>query len=263
MKKNAIVTMVVIIGILLVSGISSAVTYSDADGDGICEVGEVITFYGDDSFVDADGVEHNYTNWSWDFESDGIIDAYGKEVNHTYNEKGTYQITVYEIGDINIKTELTIKISIPHVDKPEPKYEDVLKQAINDTDVLLENASSAQNYNAYDKFNLKFANRFLRWAYKKEGTWKWLPFIAVKFAVKNLEKVNERGIRNTTVIMASLTNGVKNKVKKAINASEMEVGPDNYKVIKAWERFNKGLIKVDEGRYSKAIEEFYKAYWAL
>ena len=55
----------------------------------------------------------------------------------------------------------------------------------------------------------------------------------------------------------------RNKVKKAINESEMELGPNNDKVIKAWERYNKGLIKLDEGRYSKAIEEFNKAYWAL
>ena len=77
------------------------------------------------------------------------------------------------------------------------------------------------------------------------------------------EKVNERGIRNTTQIMVNLTNGVKRKIENAILDAEDELGSDNTKVIKAWERFDKGLIKIDECKYSKAIEEFYKAYWAL
>ncbi len=263
MKRTISYMAVFIIVVLFVAGISSAVTYTDADGDGIYEVGEVITFYGDDSYVDTEGVEHNYTNWSWDFDSDGIIDAYGKEVNHTYDEKGTYQITVYEIGDINIKTELTIKIRIPFVEKPEPTFKEVLNGAINDTDELIENSSLENDKLPFDRMNLKCANRFLKWALRKEGTWKWLPLMAVKFAVKNLEKVNERGARNTSKISSNLSHGVKNKVKKAINESEMKYGPANYKVLKAWENFNNGLLKIEEGRYSKAIEEFYKAYWAL
>ena len=263
MKRTISGIAIFVISILLFSGISSAVTYSDADGDGIYEIGEAITFFGDDSYVDSEGMEHNYTNWSWDFESDGISDAYGKEVNHTYDKKGIYQITVYEMGDINIKTELTIKIAIPFQEKPDPKYEEVLQQAINRTGELIENANRAVNDSGYDKINLKFAHCFLKWALRKEGSWKWLPLIAVKYAVKNLEKVNERGIRNTTSIMVNLTNGVKRKVEKPIINTEEELGSDNPKVVKAWERFNKGLLKLNEGRYSKAIEEFYKAYWAL
>ena len=128
MNKNAAKIALLCITIIIFSGVCTAVTYSDADGDGICEVGEVITFIGDDSYVDEEANEYPFNNWSWDFESDGIIDAYGKEVNHTYNEKGNYVITVYELGEVNIKSKVEIKIQIPYMEKRDPTFEEVLQK---------------------------------------------------------------------------------------------------------------------------------------
>ena len=260
--KYAIIAMFVIVT-LAFSGIINAVTYSDADGDGVYEIGEVITFIGDDSYVDDEDEEHPFTNWSWDFESDGIIDAYGKEVNHTYNEKGTYVITVYEIGEVNIFTELKIKISLPHVDEENLTYAEVLQQSIYDIGSIIANISDDDNFSYYDDFNLNCAKSLIKWALRKEGKWKWLPFIAVKFAVKDLERVNKRGEQNTTAIMINLGNAVKKRVEDEIIQAEEKYGADDYRVVKAWKRFDKGVIKLEEGRYSKAIEEFYKAYWAI
>jgi len=68
---------------------------------------------------------------------------------------------------------------------------------------------------------------------------------------------------NTTEIMVDLAKAVKKKVENAIVDAETELGTEDWHVEKAWQRFDKGQMKLEEGRYSKAIEEFYKAYWAI
>jgi len=126
----------------------SAASYSDADGDGFNEVGETITFVGDDSYIDKYGVEHPFVEWYWDFESDGIIDAYPDQiVTHTYDKVGTYKVTIYAIDDINIIIEFRIEIVLPIHEEPtiEDIIEDIeemeLPEGIDDScESILENA---------------------------------------------------------------------------------------------------------------------------
>ena len=263
MRNKIIAMIMIVIGILGFSGITSAITFIDADGDGILEVNEIITFYGDDSYVDSSSNEYPFTNWSWDFESDGIIDAYGKEANHSYSEKGTYIVTVYELGEVNVFTELKLKIVIPMPVEEDATYEQVLERSLINVTDLIENTTWSANETNYDKTDLEWAKFFLDVTLKKGGRFKLLQFVAVKFAVKNLENVNKRGIMNTTAIMEGLATAVKNKVESAIEEAETILSTNDWHVEKAWQRFDKGLMKLDEGRYSKAIEEFYKAFWAI
>lgn len=51
-------------------------------------VNDSITFNASNSY-DPDGY---ITNWSWDFENDGTVDALGKVVTHAYNDAGMYRV---------------------------------------------------------------------------------------------------------------------------------------------------------------------------
>ncbi len=86
-----------VVFVLLATG-ASAVTYNDADGDGICEPSEEITFEGDVSYIDDQGNEHWFSMWEWDFDSDGTIDATGRIVKYTFDTEGIYQVTLKEIN---------------------------------------------------------------------------------------------------------------------------------------------------------------------
>jgi len=105
---------VVIAGICLcmISASVSAYSISDKDGDGYVEVGETITFTGDDYIVESDGDKHYFVQWAWDFDGDFEIDAYGKEVTHTYDTPGLYRGYLYEVGDVGYSFTLEIEVYI-------------------------------------------------------------------------------------------------------------------------------------------------------
>ena len=69
------------------------------------KVGEILNFI--DNSTDVDGSIVNYT---WDF-GDGTI-AYGSEINHTYNETGTYNVTLTIKDDDGDTDNYTITIEV-------------------------------------------------------------------------------------------------------------------------------------------------------
>ncbi len=54
----------------------------------------------------------NIQNYSWDWENDGVFDAYGKEQNHTYEENGTYEITLKVTDDEGFTTTKTSAVTV-------------------------------------------------------------------------------------------------------------------------------------------------------
>ncbi|KAA0010602.1 MAG: PKD domain-containing protein [Thermoplasmata archaeon] len=70
-----------------------------------------ITFNASLSY-DSDG---NIVNYTWDFESDGIIDAYGIEVIHIYDDNGTYTITLNIEDDDGATDSITKEITVLNV----------------------------------------------------------------------------------------------------------------------------------------------------
>ena len=72
------------------------------------------------------------------------------------------------------------------------------------------------------------------------------------------EKLNKRGISNTTPIMVNISNAKKRKMENAIENIGIKLGSSNSMVVKGSGRPNKGLITRDEGKYRKTIEETYK-----
>ena len=90
-----------------------------------------------------------------------------------------------------------------------------------------------------------------------------MPLEAIKLLVKNLQKVDKRGIIDTVDIMATLTDLLVEKVEQAIIDAEAEYGPENDHVKEAWKKFDKGLDKVEEAKYDRAVDEFIRAYREL
>jgi PKD repeat protein len=46
--------------------------------------------------------DNNITDYQWDFNGDGVVDNYGTKMSHTYNEEGTYNVTLTVVdGDGN------------------------------------------------------------------------------------------------------------------------------------------------------------------
>jgi hypothetical protein len=83
---------------LIIAGSTNAASYSDADGDGVCEVGEEIAFEGDISYIDEDGNEHFFQSWYWDFDNDGSWEENGRTKTHTFDSTGVYLVKLYEIN---------------------------------------------------------------------------------------------------------------------------------------------------------------------
>jgi hypothetical protein len=110
-KNITKIILIAFIAILALASSVSAVSYSDEDGDGTCETGEVITFEGDEYYMDSNGNIHYYQEWMWDFNGDGEVDAFGRVVTHTFESEGTHVVTLFqrngnkEIIEIQIEVE--------------------------------------------------------------------------------------------------------------------------------------------------------------
>ncbi len=87
----------------MVAGGATAASYSDADGDGKIEVGEEISFHGDEFYFDEQGYQHDYNNWWWDFDNDGNWDVWGIDQIYVFDEEGVYTVTLVQSnGDMEI-----------------------------------------------------------------------------------------------------------------------------------------------------------------
>lgn len=83
----------------------SSASYTDANGNGLCEIGETIFFFGDEYYG-----KRLVDTWFWDFDSDGNADATERVAAHVWNELGVYTVTLNEIDGGTISVELTIDI---------------------------------------------------------------------------------------------------------------------------------------------------------
>jgi hypothetical protein len=116
MKKIGFYILAVLISTLSLTATVSCYTIEDADGDGVIEVGETITFTGDDFIVESDGDVHTFSVWAWDFDGDFCIDAYGKVVTHTFENPGYYRGFLYEYGDVGYGFCMEIEVFISNDD---------------------------------------------------------------------------------------------------------------------------------------------------
>lgn len=111
-----------IITLVMIAGSASAVSFTDEDGDGVAEPGEVITLEGDFSIIDDNGIEHFIEEWYWDFDSDGNFDAMGQIVTYSFDEEGNYQVTVHELNGGQYVKNLDIEVT--NNDEPEHDCKD-------------------------------------------------------------------------------------------------------------------------------------------
>lgn len=124
MKASTKIALTTIMMFLMIAGTASAASYSDADGDGVCEPGEEITFYGDISYFDENGKEHRYDTWYWDFDGDGNYEGRSRDITYIFDAEGTYTVTLYEINDDDNLVILTVEVK---VDGPDPIPDDDAK----------------------------------------------------------------------------------------------------------------------------------------
>ena len=103
--------------ILFTASTVCAVSYEDADADGICEPGEEITFYGDPHF--------DY--YDWDFDGDGLPDDNGEVVTYTFESEGIYTVTVVETNGHTEEKTLIIEVKSEDGTDPENKDKEEIK----------------------------------------------------------------------------------------------------------------------------------------
>ena len=106
------------LGILIFSTtMVSAVSYSDADNDGICEPGEKITFYADP----------NFDYYDWDFDNDGLPDDNGEVVTHIFTEEGVYTVSVVETNGHTEQKSIEIVVASENEPSSEPEFDNYMK----------------------------------------------------------------------------------------------------------------------------------------
>jgi parallel beta-helix repeat protein len=111
MRKILIILFVGLLMIMLLPVNTNAASYSEADGDGFCEPNEPITFQGDISYFDEEGIQHWYENWYWDLDEDGSYESPGRVKTTTFADEGTYTVTLYEINNKAKVIEFEIEIT--------------------------------------------------------------------------------------------------------------------------------------------------------
>ena len=116
-----------IITLAFLAGGTSAYSYSDEDGDGVCEPGETITLVGDNPYIDEEGNVHEITLWFWDFDGDLIYDEMGPIVTHTFPDVGTYTVTLMMMNDVLVYIDITIEVKINDDTEPEFKVKKIKK----------------------------------------------------------------------------------------------------------------------------------------
>ncbi|MGA1825197.1 MAG: hypothetical protein ACMUIP_11105, partial [bacterium] len=80
----------------------------------------------------------------------------------------------------------------------------------------------------------------------------------LKSVVKELENANEKGA-DTLFIIELLCENIEDVVYMKIAYAESLVCAYNNEIIKAWEKFDAALVKIDEGEYKEAIDYFKEA----
>ena len=99
MRVNRIAIFCVVIFIFTAAN-AVAVSYTDADADGICEPDEVITFYGDPG----------YDYYDWDFNADGLPEDNGEIVTYIFEEEGEYVVTVIQSDGHTIQITIIVVV---------------------------------------------------------------------------------------------------------------------------------------------------------
>jgi hypothetical protein len=106
---------------LITASSVTAVSFSDADGDGLCEPGEEITFYGDPEF--------DY--YDWDFDGDGLPDDNGEVVTYVFETEGIYTVSVVETNGHTEQKILIVVVESEDNQEPNPNEDNKLERKIN------------------------------------------------------------------------------------------------------------------------------------
>ncbi len=93
-----------------------------------------------DNSTDSDGY---IVNWSWDIESDGTIDGYGKYIKHVFTTPGKHDVTLRVVDDDGMMDSITKQINVLNI-LPVPKF---YWTKVNDS--ILFNASWSYDKDGY------------------------------------------------------------------------------------------------------------------
>jgi hypothetical protein len=96
--------------VIISAATACAISFTDADEDGICEPGEEITFEGDPHF--------DY--YDWDFDGDGLPDDNGAVVTYIFEEEGVYIVTLVETNGHTEQHSMIIIVQSDDNNDPDP-----------------------------------------------------------------------------------------------------------------------------------------------
>ena len=244
MRSISKIILTILISFLILAGSASAFSYSDADGDGVCEPGEEITFVGDDTYTDENGIEHTIQGWYWDFESDGFWDTSGKIVTHTFPAEGQYRVTLYEhngdgwyiiriIETKNNNPEGAIDAAITQLENMIPTGDHKIDKEINKA---IEDLKKAKIQLDQDKLVKGLCN--------------------IAKAIKHLMKAQKYGA-DTQEVIDDLVEFVKETVDEYLENHEIVCKKKKY-VKKARKHYEKAHNRLNDEKYDKAVKEFKK-----
>ena len=256
MKPMAKILLIILFSLVIMTSSANAVSFSDADGDGICEPGEEITFIGDETYTSSDGEVHEFKNWYWDLDGDGDWDINAPIVTATFDIEGAHIVTVYQRNGDALFITLTVIVESEPVPVPEPMSdpEQILANAIDDLEDMKPTGDHKLD-KTLDKA-IKDLDKAMN-EFEKDKPDK--AFDKIAKAIQHLEKAQKKGGAATQEIIDDLIDLVEGIVDKAIEEAELACEDDKH-IQKAHKHYDKALDELAKEKYHKAIKEFRRSY---